>query len=69
MKKRVLTEAEWSKVFTARCRSKRGEHLSDDDRSLVEVAYTSDPKRYKAMEPDVFDATVPCGSEVRAKRR
>jgi hypothetical protein len=54
--KRVLTEAEWSKVFDARCRSKRGEALTDEQRALVDAAYDSDPKRYVSLEPRVFNA-------------
>jgi hypothetical protein len=67
-KKRTLTEAEWSRVFTARCKSKRGEQLSDEERALVDAAFISDRKRYAALEPDVFDATVPAGSVARAPR-
>lgn len=67
-KKLSLTESEWTKVFALRCRSKRGEHLSDEDRSLVDAAFASDEKRYAEMEPDVFDATVPFGSTARTRR-
>jgi hypothetical protein len=66
--KRKLTEAEWADVFKARCRSKRGERLSDEERALVDAAFESDEERYAAMEPDVFDATVPFGSMARARR-
>ncbi len=68
MKKRTLTEAEWRDVFKARCRSKRGERLTEEERTLTEAAFASDEKRYAAMEPDVFDATVPFGSGARARR-
>lgn len=57
-----LTEAEWSKVFELRCKGKRGEHLSDDERSLVDRAYREDPDRYAALGPKVFEATKPFGS-------
>jgi hypothetical protein len=66
--KKKLTETEWAKVFEARCRSKRGERLTDEERALVDRAFDTDQKRYGAMEPDVFDATVPFGSTVRARR-
>jgi hypothetical protein len=67
-KKRRLTAREWSDVFKARCRSKRGEQLSDEERKLVNAAFASDEKRYGEMELDVFDATVPFGSMARSKR-
>lgn len=63
-----LSEADWSLVFAARCKSKRGERLTDAEQALVERAWREDQKRYSAMEPDIFDATVPFGSQVRWKR-
>lgn len=63
-----LTEAEWIKVFLLRCRSKQGLELAKVDRALVDAAYSQDPERYAAMEPDVFDATVPFGSAARWRR-
>ena len=68
MKKRTLTEWEWTKVFKLRCRTKRGESITDEERALIEAAFASDRKRYAAMDPDVFDATVPAGSTARARR-
>jgi hypothetical protein len=67
-KKRLLSEREWRQVFAARCRSKCGERLSDEERELVDAAFASDKKRYAEMELDVFDATVPFGSGARARR-
>jgi len=67
-KHRPLTDSEWRKVFELRCRSKQGQSISDDDRALVEAAFDEDLERYTAMEPDVFDATVPFGSTARARR-
>ena len=67
-RKRVLTEREWREVFTARCKSKQGQTLTDHERDLVDAAFASDEKRYGEMEPDVFDATVPFGSLARWKR-
>lgn len=67
-KKRKLTEEEWRQVFETRCRSKRGQRLSDEEQSLVGAAFVSDEKRYGEMDADVFDATVPFGSTARAKR-
>jgi hypothetical protein len=68
VRRKKLTEDEWRKVFHLRCRSKQGQELSKEDRALVDAAYNEDPERYGAMEPDVFDATVPFGSTVRWKR-
>jgi hypothetical protein len=64
-----LTEVEWKTVFDLRCQSKQGRRLHDDERALVERAFKEDPRRYEAMEPDVFDATVPFGSNVKAPRK
>jgi len=65
MKKRKLTESEWSRVFTIRCKTKQGQAVSQEERDLVDAAFKSDKKRYGAMEPDVFDATVPFGSTTK----
>lgn len=63
-----LTELEWRAVFKVRCRSKDGELISDEDLALISRARAEDQKRYRAMDPDVFDATVPFGSGAKAKR-
>lgn len=68
-RKRVLTEADWRRLFEARCRAKRGQHVSDEDRALFDAAFKSDPKRYGAMDEDVFNATVPAGSGAKWKKR
>ena len=64
-KAREVSESDWSKVFDLRCRSKRGEHLSPEDRALLLAAYKVDATRYAAMSDDVFVATAPFGSTVR----
>ncbi len=64
-RKRTLTEAEWEKVFRSRCKSKQGQTLTDEERDLVEAAFRSDEKRYSALEGEVFNATVPFGSQTR----
>jgi hypothetical protein len=66
MPKRLLTELEWCQVFVARCKSKKGETLSDVQRELVDAAYKADRKRYRGMERAVFNATAPFGSTRRA---
>lgn len=67
-RRRKLTEAEWRDVFQIRCRAKQGLPLSKADRALFDAAFNEDPDRYAKMEPNVFDATVPFGSNVRARR-
>lgn len=69
MKKRALSEAEWKEVFRVRCKNKRGEQLNEQEQMLVERAWSSDRARYRNLDADVFDATVPFGSTVRYPRR
>ncbi len=66
-KRKALTDEEWAQVFAARCQSKQGRPLSEKERALCDAAFESDKKRYAAMERDVFNATVPFGSTVKAK--
>lgn len=61
-KKTPLTDAEWRRLFTVRCKSKRGQAITDDESALIDRAFASDPKRYGNMDPDVFNETVPAGS-------
>lgn len=68
MPRKKLTDEEWALVFRLRCRSKEGRELSRADHALIGRAYTEDPDRYGAMGADVFDATVPFGSNVKAPR-
>lgn len=65
--KRKLSDAEWIKVFAARCQTKQGRTISQEEHDLVEAAYKSDPRRYGEMDKEVFNATVPFGSSARAK--
>lgn len=64
-KKCSLTEEEWVLVFELRCRSKNGLPPSDDERALLERAFSLDPERYSAMNADVFEATRPFGSSAK----
>lgn len=64
-KKRVLSEAEWSRVFHLRCQGKQGRAITPEERALVDAAFEADPKRYAELESEVFNATVPFGSNVR----
>jgi hypothetical protein len=68
MPRKKLTEEEWRRLFQMRCRSKQGQELSKKDRALMHAAFKEDPDRYGSMEADVFDATVPFGSNVKARR-
>jgi hypothetical protein len=51
-----------------RCRSKSGSNLSPEELDLCQAALADDPDRYSAMNSDVFDATVPFGSNAKARR-
>jgi hypothetical protein len=64
-----VSEHEWRQLFRVRCASKQGQRLSDEDRELIERAHRADPKRYAAMDDDVFDATVPFGSSAKARSK
>jgi hypothetical protein len=64
-KKRKLTDGEWSRVFTLRCKTKQGQTISQEEHDLVNAAFESDKERYGAMEPDVFNETVPFGSTTK----
>jgi hypothetical protein len=55
-------DVDWVAVFEARCASKEGRTLSDEERVLCDAAFEADRARYAAMERDVFNATVPFGS-------
>lgn len=66
-KRKPLTESEWRKVFNARCQSKQGRTVSEDDQQLIKDAFAEDPERYAAMGKEVFNATVPFGSTTKIK--
>lgn len=64
---RKLSESDWAKVFRLRCYSKLGQKLTSVENALVDAAFKEDEDRYGDMERDVFNATVPFGSNVRRK--
>ena len=68
MKPKKLTEEDWRRVFQIRCRSKQGQLITSAERKFCEKAFQEDFDRYSAMDADVFDATVPFGSNVKYKR-
>jgi hypothetical protein len=57
-----LSEEQWARVFEARCKSKQGQKISEEERVLLDAAHEQDEKRYAAMDLDVFNATSPFGS-------
>ena len=60
-----LAERDWLRVFEVRCKSKRGEALTEEQYALIQRAFKQDPKRYGEMDAEVFNATVPAGSAAR----
>jgi hypothetical protein len=66
-KRKTLTEADWAAVFAARCQDKQGRPLSKEERALCAATFESDRDRYAALDGDVFNATVPFGSNARWK--
>ncbi len=63
-----MTKEQWAEVFHIRCRSKRGESVALAEHDLCTRAFKDDEERYRKMEADVFDATVPFGSQARWRR-
>jgi hypothetical protein len=66
-KRKKLSDDDWARVFAVRCLSKDGKPISKADRRLCDAAFDGDEARYTAMDKDVFNATVPFGSNVRMK--
>lgn len=64
-RKKKLTEERWEKVFYARCKSKQGQPVTEEESVLLDTAYASDLKRYTSLDEEVFNATVPFGSSAR----
>jgi len=62
-----LTETDWHTVFKGRCDSKRGLLVTPEVQALIERAFREDRARYAKMDVDVFNETVPFGSQVRRK--
>jgi len=57
----MLDEAEWAEVFKIRCRTRRGQPISEDGHRLVLAAFNDNRKRYAAMDRAVFEETRPFG--------
>jgi hypothetical protein len=66
--KKKLLDADWRALFAIRCRSKQGHPITSSEQRLCTRAMREDPDRYNNMSADVFDATVPFGSSMKAKR-
>lgn len=59
-------EIDWYKVYNIRIKCKGTGYIPNKDEiDLLESAYFHDPSRYKKMDKDIFNATVPFGSNVR----
>lgn len=52
----------WSLVFDLRCKSKRGQGLSEVEQKTLYEAWKADPDRYNGLDKDVFEATKPFGA-------
>ena len=50
-------------VFIIRCKSKKGEFVSDAESRCCEQAYRDYPEDYSAMNGDVFEASKPAGAD------
>jgi hypothetical protein len=64
---KLLSETDWAKVFEIRCRGKQGRAVTSEEQELCQAAYKSDVERYRKMQREVFNATVPFGSSARMK--
>ncbi len=62
MKCKPLTESDWIKIFRLRCRSKKGEELTPEERKLCRRAWKENPERYMIEDKAVFEATKPFGA-------
>lgn len=50
------------RCFEIRCRSKEGKHVSEDEHRFCEKMWKEFPEWYSKQEREVFNATVPVGS-------
>lgn len=53
----------WDRVFDLRCKSKRGEQLTDAELVLIKRAHAEDRERYAALDDRVFEVTKPFGAK------
>ncbi len=63
---KTLSETDWARVFTLRCRAKRGEDISREEGAFLTAAYRADPARYGALSARVFEETAPFGSRQKS---
>jgi hypothetical protein len=52
-----LTNNDWVLVFKLRCKSKKGESLTDKEQKLINKAFEEDGDRYIKMDKDVCVAS------------
>ena len=65
----MTRDIDWEKVFDLRCRSKRGERLSDDQAALLVAAWKADKVRYSALTERVFEETAPMPGKTKHSKR
>ena len=65
VRKTKLTEPDWQRVLLIRCMSKQGLPISKNDQNLCQRAFREDGERYSQMEKEVFNRTVPFGSNAK----
>lgn len=53
------------RCFRIRCRSKRGETMSREDSKFCTQMYKKFTEWYGAIEANIFNATVPFGSQAK----
>lgn len=55
-----------ARCFQLRCKSKRGERLTIEELYFICTIYRAYSEWYKGIEPNVFNATVPIGSNIKS---
>ena len=60
-KEQMMSRLERGRLFSLRCRSKRGEYLMPEDLKFCEDMLKRFPEEYKRMDSEVFEATKPFG--------
>lgn len=62
MAKRKKAPIDWTRVMQIRCKSKRGEAMTDEERDIIDLALNDDPGRYSEMTKEVIARTLPFGA-------
>lgn len=61
------TPEESARCLEIRCRSKRGDHVCEEDSAFCRSMWKRYPEWYGKTEAHVYNRTVPFGSNVRKK--